>query len=109
MKPEYKVAILVHLLGWQSNKKRLALGNGVYFCESHSHPVWSLYEKAYNDEKLEENEPYLYDSCILVDDWESVIYTGGFPRDAYSFVNQLINVLAIYYGTAIMPGHLAKC
>jgi Apea-like HEPN len=101
MKPEFKVAILVHLLDWHSTKKRLPLGNGVYFCESRSLPVWRLYEKACAEDNLDHGEPYLYNTCILIYDWESVIYSGGFPRDPYSFVNQLINVLAIYYGTAI--------
>jgi hypothetical protein len=101
MKPEFKVAILVHLLGWQSSKKRLSLGKGVYFCESRSLPVWQLYEKACREDKLDHGEPYMYDSSILIYDWESVIVSGGFPRDPYSFVNQLMNVLAIYYGTAM--------
>ena len=101
MKPEFKVAILVHLLDWQSSKKRLALGNGVYIYESQSLPVWQLYEKACKEDNLDHGEPYMYDTCILIYDWESVIYSGGFPRDPYSFVNQLVNILAIYYGTAI--------
>ena len=100
-KPKYKIAVLIHSLEWKSAKSSLSLGNGLYFHQVIKHPVRKLYEAECRDNNLDDGDPYLYETCLTIHDWEGGIYTGGFPRDPYSQISQLINVLATYYHRAV--------
>lgn len=101
MRSEFKTAILIHYLGWQSSKTKFALGNGIYIHKLATHNVGKLYFNECKSKNMDNGEPYLYDVCIIIHDWESVASGSGFTTDPYSLVSQLINVIAIYFVTVI--------
>jgi hypothetical protein len=101
MPANFTTAVLLHAVSWKAKTNRVKLGLGVYLQKTSAHNVGQLYALECSEHNLDLGDPYMYDACIIIYDWEAVATTMGFMKDPYAYINQIMNVIVITLGSVI--------
>ena len=63
-----KYAVLIDLL-WAHQKNEIILDQGLTFVNLKTHPAVNLYKKLCKRDKIDNSEPYDYDTAIILNDY----------------------------------------
>jgi|GEM_PF-2098929 len=89
-----KSAVLVHLLGWCSERTSFELGGGVSLCRTDGSDVEKLYLHLCRTQNVDQGEPFHFPSHILLSEEahdELFPYWGG----PFSVVSRVCNVITV--------------
>ncbi len=89
-----KSAILVHLLGWRSERTEFELDGGVTLCRTEGTEVERLYHHLCEAQKIDEGDPFNFPSHILLSDeaHDDFFADWGGP---FSAISRCCNIIAI--------------
>ena len=99
-----KFAILIHLIHWQHQDKEVILDEGLTFVNLQTHSVGRLYKKICKVDKIDEGEPYGYDTALILYDDTQEDHSFIPSASQYSLSTTFINLLTI-----LSNGTLGQC
>nr|WP_288836701.1 HEPN domain-containing protein [uncultured Flavobacterium sp.] len=99
-----KFAILIHLLDWGHEEKEYILDKGLTFVRLKSHPVKRLYKKICKVDRVDEGDPYAYDTALVLFDDTEEDHSFLPTASKYSLSTTFLNLLTI-----IHKGTLGQC
>ena len=103
-KPTMKFAILIHLLNWGHEDKEYTLDEGLTFVNLTFHSAGKLYEKICKDDKVDDGEPYGYNTALVLYDDKGEDHSFFPTASKYSLSTTFINLLTLIY-----KGTLGDC
>jgi hypothetical protein len=98
-----KFAVLIHLLDWQHNQPEFIIDNDISLISLEGHPVDGLYKRLCKETGLDESDPYIFNTALLLYDNNAEdisILPSGAP---YSLSSTFLNLLTVIHGGTL--GH----
>lgn len=99
-----KFAILIHLLDWGLEDNEFILDEGLTFVNLNAHPVGKLYKKICKVDRVDEGDPYGYDTALVLYDDTGEDHLFFPTASKYSLSTTFVNLLTIIY-----KGTLGQC
>ncbi len=92
-----KFAILIHLLNWDHEDREFILDEGLTFVNLGTHPAGKLYKKICKVDRVDEGDPYGYDTALVLYDDTGEDHSFFPSASKYSLSTTLVNLLTIIY------------